>query len=150
MNKSPARTIKDVLIENEELHEDNDTLFNTNEDLIKEVRELRAKYDAKATQCYELLASVTDKEFRIAELERELQDAKWEANFSKRKVEGMRMARQSQYSRINELETELDDIKSMSMFEFGNLFCSDESLEKDGRAFARSLLGKPMTTEEDF
>ena len=43
---------------------------------------------------------------------------------------------------------ELKDIKSMSMFEFGNTYCSTESLEADGHAFARSLLGKPMTDEE--
>ena len=51
MNESP-RTIKDVLIENDELHEDNDTLFKTNDDLIKEIREIRAiraknKYEEK-------------------------------------------------------------------------------------------------------
>ena len=34
---------------------------------------------------------------------------------------------------------ELSDIKSMSMFEFGNTYCSSESLEADGKAFARSL-----------
>ena len=45
----------------------------------------------------------------------------------------------------NQLQNELDHIKSMSMFEFGNKYASDESLEADGRAFARSLLGKPMT-----
>lgn len=34
---------------------------------------------------------------------------------------------------------ELKDIKAMSMFEFGNTYCSTESLEADGHAFARSL-----------
>lgn len=34
---------------------------------------------------------------------------------------------------------ELQDIKSLSMFEFGNLYCTSESLEADGHAFARSL-----------
>lgn len=48
----------------------------------------------------------------------------------------------------NQLQTELDRIKSMSMLEFGNTYASDESLEADGKAFARSLLGKPMTHEE--
>lgn len=43
---------------------------------------------------------------------------------------------------------ELKDIKSMSMFEFGNTYCSSESLEADGKAFARSLMGKPLTREE--
>ena len=40
-----------------------------------------------------------------------------------------------------ELSRELQTIKQMSMFEFGNTYCSDESLENDGRAFARALLG---------
>lgn len=40
-----------------------------------------------------------------------------------------------------ELSKELHDIKQMSMFEFGNTYCSSESLEADGKAFARSLLG---------
>ena len=46
------------------------------------------------------------------------------------------------------LQKELHDIKSMSMFEFGNIYCSSESLEADGHAFARNLLGKPMTDED--
>ena len=41
----------------------------------------------------------------------------------------------------NELVDELHHIKSMSMFEFGNTYCSSESLEADGHAFARALLG---------
>ena len=36
---------------------------------------------------------------------------------------------------------ELQHIKQMSMFEFGNTYCSSESLESDGHAFARALLG---------
>lgn len=47
-----------------------------------------------------------------------------------------------------QLSQELQTIKQMSMFEFGNTYCSDESLEADGRAFARSLLGHRMTDEE--
>ena len=41
--------------------------------------------------------------------------------------------------RCNEQSRELQHIKSMSMFEFGNTFCSSESLEADGHALARSL-----------
>ena len=41
----------------------------------------------------------------------------------------------------NEAIEELQHIKQMSMFEFGNRYCSSESLEADGHAFARSLLG---------
>ena len=41
--------------------------------------------------------------------------------------------------RCHEQSRELKDIKSMSMFEFGNTYCSSESLEADGHRFARSL-----------
>ena len=47
MNTSPERTIEDVLLENEALREDNDTLFATNENLIKEIVELKAKLERK-------------------------------------------------------------------------------------------------------
>ena len=46
------------------------------------------------------------------------------------------------------LSKELQDIKNLTMFEFGNKYCSTESLEADGHAFARALLGKPMTPED--
>ena len=47
------------------------------------------------------------------------------------------------------LSKELQDIKQMSMFEFGNTYCSSESLEADGHAFARSLgVGSRLTDEE--
>ena len=49
--------------------------------------------------------------------------------------------------KANQLNKELQDIKSMSMFEFGNKYCSSESLEADGHTFARSL-GVGMTHEE--
>lgn len=40
-----------------------------------------------------------------------------------------------------ELQEELRSIKSMGMFEFGNKYCNDKSLEEDGKALAKSLLG---------
>lgn len=46
------------------------------------------------------------------------------------------------YEKCANLEEELEEIKSMSMFEFGNKYCSNESLEADGHAFAKSLLGR--------
>ena len=39
------------------------------------------------------------------------------------------------------LNDELENIKKMSMFEFGNKYCSDESLKADGKTFAKALLG---------
>ena len=50
--------------------------------------------------------------------------------------------------KANRLNKELQDIKEMSMFEFGNTYCSSESLEADGHAFARSLGVGTMTPEE--
>ena len=41
--------------------------------------------------------------------------------------------------KCNRQAKELHDIKNMSMFEFGNTYCTSESLEADGHAFARSL-----------
>lgn len=38
-----------------------------------------------------------------------------------------------------EQSKELQNIKKMSMFEFGNTYCTSESLEADGHAFARAL-----------
>ena len=44
-------------------------------------------------------------------------------------------------NKANTLSKELSDIKQLSMFEFGNLYCSSESLEADGHRLARELLG---------
>ena len=55
-----------------------------------------------------------------------------------------RCERQSNFIRAlklqnEELTHELEHIKGMSMFEFGNRYCTSESLEADGHAFARAL-----------
>ena len=41
----------------------------------------------------------------------------------------------------NALRLELQRIKSMSMFEFANRYCSEAQLKADGHALARALLG---------
>ena len=41
--------------------------------------------------------------------------------------------------KVTALSRELQDIKQLSMFEFGNIYCSSESLEDAGHALARSL-----------
>lgn len=48
----------------------------------------------------------------------------------------------------NQLVAELDSIKSMSMFEFANKYCSESDHEAAGHLLARSLLGHRMTDEE--
>ena len=103
--------------------------------------EIRAKYEGKLNDCNDLLAVITENNFKIAELERELKHAQWESQFQKRKVEGMKFREDNLRRQVRELESELESIKDMSMFEFGNAYCSDESLEADGKAFARALLG---------
>ena len=42
---------------------------------------------------------------------------------------------------------ELKDIKSMSMWEFADKYCSEDQLEEDGRLFARELLRTRVTGE---
>ena len=78
---------------------------------------------------------------RLAELEKENEELKLDNDFLNRKVEGARF-------RIDSLRRELEDIKNMSMFEFGNTYCDSESLEADGHALARSLLSKPATPSD--
>jgi hypothetical protein len=68
--------------------------------------------------------------------------------FLQRMVNGLKLHNHQLTEERNKYCEELDKIKSMSMFEFGNTYCSSESLEADGHAFARSLLGKPMTDED--
>lgn len=68
--------------------------------------------------------------------------------FLKQCVEGLKLnlskttlERNELCTRVNKLSKELQDIKQMSMFEFGNRYCTSESLEADGHAFAKALLG---------
>ena len=42
----------------------------------------------------------------------------------------------------NKLLNELDRVKSMSIFEFANTYCSNESLEEAGHMLAKDLLGR--------
>ena len=50
----------------------------------------------------------------------------------------------------NQLCDKLHEIQNLSMFEFGNRYCSSESLEADGHAFARSLGIGVDNAEDDF
>lgn len=62
------------------------------------------------------------------------------SNITRTKL-GLKLNNQELTKERNALVDELNHIKSMSMFEFGNTYTSSESLEADGRAFARALLG---------
>ena len=61
--------------------------------------------------------------------------------FLERCVNGLKLHNQELTKERNALCDELNHIKSMSMFEFGNTYASSESLEADGHAFAKALLG---------
>ena len=61
--------------------------------------------------------------------------------FLERKCNALMLNNQALTEERNRLQAELDRIKSMSMFEFGNTYASGESLEADGKRFAKALLG---------
>jgi len=75
-------------------------------------------------------------------------DLESDVNIKSRMLEGVKLNNSKLTLERNNLLTELDRIKNMSMFEFGNTYCTKDSLEADGHAFARSLLGHRMTPEE--
>ena len=85
---------------------------------------------------------------RLGELEKENEELQARTDFLQRCVNALKLnnaqitkERNDFIERNLELQKELCDIKDMSMFEFGNTYCSDESLEADGKAFAKALLG---------
>ena len=109
----------------------------------------------KTIENSKLILKVQELELKLAELEDENDKLSTRIRFQNRMVNGLRLNLQATTTERNEycekcnsLSKELRDIKQLSMFEFGNLYCSSESLEADGHAFARSLLGKPMTDED--
>lgn len=56
-------------------------------------------------------------------------------------IRSLKLQNEELTEECNALLDELTTIKNMSMFEFGNTYCSSESLEADGHALARALLG---------
>ena len=102
------------------------------QDLCNRIKELEAenkKLILENEEYHEMLKSEMDKNQDLnRQLERQVR-FKMGLKFSNRILTQQR----------NELQEELDTIKSMGMFEFGNTYCSSESLEADGHAFARSL-----------
>ena len=150
MNESP-RSVKDLILQNEALAEDNDTLYKTNEQLILEIRELKDQLDQQQHNV-ELnnseLYKIDEKYYSLEELRAFITNCDKLARKTERQnrfIKALKINNSQLSVERNQLQNELDHIKSMSMFEFGNKYASDESLEADGRAFAKSLLGKPMT-----
>lgn len=74
-------------------------------------------------------------------LEFENEQLKARNEFLERCVKALKLNNAKITLERNQALDELRQIKQLSMFEFGNRYCSSESLEADGHAFARSLLG---------
>ena len=81
-------------------------------------------------------------------LREENQDLRLKNDFLQRKAALLKRDNARITLERGKLVDEIQRITSMGMFEFGNKYCSDESLEEDGRAFVRSLLGVPMTDSD--
>ena len=59
--------------------------------------------------------------------------------YTRRHFNVLRMKNRKLTEELNAVRAELEEIKGMDMFEFGNTYCSDDDLEDAGHAFARSL-----------
>ena len=114
MNESP-RSVKDLILQNEALAEDNDTLYKTNEELILEIRKL--KKDLEEVEIHE--------EMLVEENHRQ-----------KRQISALKFRCSDLSKRNTALESEITDMKLTH-----KMLNSEEA----GRAFAQELLGKPMT-----
>ena len=85
---------------------------------------------------------------RLGELEKENEELKARTDFLQRCIVALKLnngqltkERNQVIEKNLELQRELCHIKDMGMLEFGNTYCSTESLEADGKAFAKALLG---------
>ena len=78
---------------------------------------------------------------RIKQLEEENKFLQAKLEQKQRMLKGVKLNNGKLTIERNKLLEELVEIKKLSMFEFGNRYCSSESLEEDGHAFARALLG---------
>ena len=146
MNESP-RSVKDLILQNEALAEDNDTLYKTNEQLILEIRELKDQLDQQQHNV-ELnnseLYKIDGEYYSLEELRAFITNCDKLARKTERQnrfIKALKINNSQLSVERNNLQNELDKIKSMSMFEFGNKYASDKSLEADDKAFAKSLLG---------
>ena len=75
------------------------------------------------------------------QLTKDLKAAFRQISAKKRLVVGLKENNRTLTDERKALIQEISDIKHMSMFEFASKYCSDEENAKDGRAFAKDLLG---------
>ena len=128
MNESP-KSVKDLLLQNEALAEDNDTLYKTNEELILEIRKL--KKDLEEVEIHEEM--LVEENHRLLSEHRDLTN---KINFQKRQISALKFRCSDLSKRNTALESEITDMKLTH-----KMLNSEEA----GRAFAQELLGKPMT-----
>ena len=104
------------------------------QDLCNRIKELEAennKLILENEEYHEMLKSEMDKN----------QDLTNQLDLQVRFKMGLKFSNRRLTQQRNELQEELDTIKSMGMFEFGNTYCNDAQLEEAGHQLARSLLG---------
>ena len=104
------------------------------QDLCNRIKELEAennKLILENKEYHEMLKSEMDKN----------QDLTNQLDLQVRFKMGLKFSNRRLTQQRNELQEELDTIKSMGMFEFGNTYCNDAQLEEAGHQLARSLLG---------
>ena len=103
-------------------------------ELEEENRQLQAEIQEQAEELTNFISEIEDLEHKVEILTRMKNGLK--INNGALTLECNQLC-----ERNMQLSKELQDIKQMSMFEFGNTYCSNESLEAVGHAFAKSLLG---------
>ena len=103
-------------------------------ELEEENRQLQSQLEKQAEELTNFISEIEDLEYKVDRLNRI--------------KNGLRINNSALTLERNALLDELNHIKGLSMFEFGNRYCSSESLEADGHAFARSLLGHRHIDDE--
>ena len=78
---------------------------------------------------------------RIRELEEENEFLKAEHKKQRRMINGLKLNNSRLTTERNTAIEELDNLKSMNMYEFANNYCSTEQQEAAGRQLAKELLG---------
>jgi len=176
MNKSP-RTVEDLILDNEALLERTETLQKRNNVLSFEVQNLQEIVSEMEDDYKELQAKLSLKDSKLCFKDRMLEGVKLnnsaltlERNNLLKEIQSLKTENEELRAKNTELKKDYDefyekeymvrieecnrlwgelfDIKHMGVWEFANKYCTPEQQAEAGKAFARELLGKPMTPEE--
>lgn len=94
------------------------------------------------------LIEIQELQQQVEELKQENCELKSRNEFLERMVRGLKLHNKELTKERNGLIEELNRIKAMGVWEFANTYCDDKRNEEASRQLARSLLGKPMTSED--